>query len=531
MKLTRRLFLLSLACVLIALPAACGGNDPQGDVVKRCAQTTCAEGGTCDDSTGELLCRCSRGYDGNRCQFCAPGYADDGQGNCLRNCEAGLQDSDGDGECRPDCTTAGLVCGGAHQVCSDASGEAMCTCDKGFVRRAGACVSMDWTLMVFLNGDNNLDEFAAEDLKEMLHMTADDAVNLIVLFDGSGARDTVLYRIENGARIVLDHADARIFSGNEADMGDWKVLKRFGEWAVKNYPARQYGLFLWNHGGGWRDGGASRCRSPFKEFSSDDTSKSFGIEIANGDYGRALQAISNRAGQKIDLVGFDACLMGMYEVAAATADYGRYLVASEETEPGWGWAWNIFLQELSQRPEMGPVDLGKAIVDAYADYDDPDFGQSNDTLSLVDLGAMDALHVKVTAFADALSEALPAHASTIASLRQKAKAYSYEEHIDFIHFSEMVAEKSSLPAALRTSANALIAQLRENILYNRTNNYSYMDWPSPSMVEVDHSNSNGMAVFFPMSFGENYSRSDFISYKSAMWAEKSTWAAFLDKYL
>ena len=572
MKFRHRTCLLPLACALAVLPAACGGDEERVELAKQCANNTCASGGTCDDSSGELLCLCRLGYDGNRCQFCASGYADDGAGNCLRDCEAGYQDNDGDGVCRPDCATSALLCEGEHRVCSDASGEAACACEagyqdndgdgvcrpdcatsallcegehrvcsdasgeaacacaKGFIEReSGACAQMDWTLMVFLNGDNDLEEYADEDLKEMLHMTADEAVNLIVLFDGPGSRDTELYRIENGSRIVLEHATAGIFSGNEADMGDWRVLKKFGVWAAENYPARQYGLFLWNHGGGWKGDGASRCGSPFKEFSSDDTSRSLGIEISNGDFGQALQAISESAGQKIDLVGFDACLMGMYEVAAATADYGQYLVASEETEPGWGWSWDGFLKKLSNKPQMGPIDLGKAIVDAYADYEDPYYGKANDTLSLVDLSAMAELHFKVTAFADALIEALPAHQSTITSLRKEAKEYSYEEHIDFLYFAEMIAEQQNLPSTLKIAANALIAQLEKSIIYNRTNNYIYQDWFE--YIAIDHSNSNGMAIFFPMNFSGNYQRSDFISYKNAMWASESTWAAFLDAYL
>ncbi len=616
---------LALPLLCAALLMACGNettSDPEPEV-KTCAPTTCEKGGTCDDSTGVLLCLCDRGYEGNRCQFCAEGYADDGEGNCLRVCPAGQQDNDGDGDCRPTCASAALTCDGANTVCSDASGEAMCACDdgfqdndgdgdcqptcasaaitcdsaremcsdasgeaicacaegfqdndgdgdcqptcasaalicdgahemctdasgeaicaceQGFTERDGACVQMDWTLMVFLNGDNDLSDFAAEDLKEMRQMTADAAINLIVLYDGPKSRDTKLYRFENGAPVDLNLAASGIISGTEADMGDWQVLRDFGAWAATNYPARQYGLFLWNHGAGWKDDKGGRCQSPFKEFSNDDTDGSSGIELSNGHFGEALAAITTAAGQRLDLVGFDACLMAMYEVAAVTSEYADYLVASEEVEPGWGWSWDVFLQALSRTPQMGPVELGRAIADAYADHVEPDYqeindGKMNDTVSLTDLTVIDALHASVTLFADALIEALATHQSTLTSLRSQTKEYSYEEHIDLMHFAELVVAETSLPATLKSAASGLIAQLKINILHNRTNSYSYSYedwWYGVEEVVADHTHSNGLAIFFPMDLSTNYRRADLVAYRNAMWAQKSTWSAFLDEYL
>lgn len=41
--------------------------------------------------------------------------------------------------------------------------------------------------------------------------------------------------------------------------------------------------------------------------------------------------------RRLDLIGFDACLMSMYEVGSALAPYARSLLASELLEPGHGW--------------------------------------------------------------------------------------------------------------------------------------------------------------------------------------------------
>jgi hypothetical protein len=43
---------------------------------------------------------------------------------------------------------------------------------------------------------------------------------------------------------------------------------------------------------------------------------------------------------KIDILGFDACLMSMYEIGAVLAPYANYLLASELLEPGTGWDYS-----------------------------------------------------------------------------------------------------------------------------------------------------------------------------------------------
>ena len=105
-------------------------------------------------------------------------------------------------------------------------------------------------------------------------------------------------------------------------------------------------------------------------FSQDETTNNDGkmITLADGAYGNALNAIKTQAGQKISIIGFDACLMGMYEVGAASAAYGDYLVASAESEPGSGWDYNAILKALAGTPTMDALTLSKKIVDAYYNH-------------------------------------------------------------------------------------------------------------------------------------------------------------------
>lgn len=65
------------------------------------------------------------------------------------------------------------------------------------------------------------------------------------------------------------------------------------------------------------------------------------------------------------LIGFDACLMGSIETAAALAPYADYLIASEETEPWEGWNY-AFLGQLSA--DQGGEEIGSMIVEDYRTF-------------------------------------------------------------------------------------------------------------------------------------------------------------------
>ena len=117
----------------------------------------CNNQGTCDESTGQLVCTCNDGYQGLECEECEADYVrDEGQcwegcalvaatcdaateectealglgGQCV--CAATFQDNDDDGVCELDCANAGLDCGDAFQ-CDDSSGTAICALVAHFV--------------------------------------------------------------------------------------------------------------------------------------------------------------------------------------------------------------------------------------------------------------------------------------------------------------------------------------------------------------------------------------------------------------
>ena len=71
--------------------------------------------------------------------------------------------------------------------------------------------------------------------------------------------------------------------------------------------------------------------------------------LDNQELKRVLATAHRVLGRKVDLVGMDACLMTMIEVAYQLRDHAQVLVGSEEVEPGPGWPHAAILGDLTAR--------------------------------------------------------------------------------------------------------------------------------------------------------------------------------------
>ena len=112
-----------------------------------------------------------------------------------------------------------------------------------------------------------------------------------------------------------------------------------------------------------------------------------------------MEELIKTAGKKIDLLGFDACLMGMYEVAAASAFAADYMLGSSESEFAGEWAYATIIETLARTPSMTAPELGKLVADTYwarrmeSAASEGDY-YANVTMALYDLSQVSALQTK-----------------------------------------------------------------------------------------------------------------------------------------
>ena len=187
----------------------------------------------------------------------------------------------------------------------------------------------DWTFLMYLASDNNLEAAQLLDLQEMIEAGDSDRVRIIALVDRSEKDDALLGysaegvgHVENwttGKLVEIKRGRlAEVADWGEVNMGDPATLKRFLETGMKHCPATKYALIFGDHGAGWPGvcGDESHNNDKLTMTEIHDTLKSL-----------------PRA-SRFELIGFDACLMGNLECAFTVAPFAKVMVASEELEPG-----------------------------------------------------------------------------------------------------------------------------------------------------------------------------------------------------
>ena len=223
--------------------------------------------------------------------------------------------------------------------------------------------------------------FASTDFGEMLEVALPE--NVTVVIQTGGAEVWQDERMDAGKlqRWVYTSEGIELVDEQEsASMGDAQTLYEFLDFANTNYPADKVAVTFWNHGGGSVAGAAF---DQIYELDSLDLSEMYSA------FNEVWPA--NKENPALELVGFDTCLMATIDVAAVFQNFAKYLVASEEEEPGNGWLYSGWLGELAQNTDMGGDDLGIAICNSFYEGCEEVGTEGQTTLSVTDLTKLTAL--------------------------------------------------------------------------------------------------------------------------------------------
>lgn len=348
-------------------------------------------------------------------------------------------------------------------------------------------ITKQWTLMVFMNGDNNLNNAGVRDLAEMQAVGSTSDINIVVLRDYGPKQSTKILYVNKGSSTVIYDFNKNL------DTGDYNALINFFQFVKTNYPANHYLVDVWNHGGGWRE----RVN---KGISNDDTSGHSISTIQLGQAADAIRAINNN--KKVDILGMDACLMAMAEVIYEVKDSFNYVIASEETEPGDGWNYTSILNKLVANPAMSAEELSKEQVDSYIDDNDY-YGVTQSAINVEKFVASIDTLKKYTARA---KEIMATNKDAFIYARNNATSYDYREYKDMIGFMSIVNDKVSDQELLAISEIA-IRQISDSIVASR---------------HIGKDGSYGIAVWVP------YSAAYYMnSYMNLKWAKDTGWSEII----
>jgi hypothetical protein len=197
-----------------------------------------------------------------------------------------------------------------------------------------------WTVMVYISGDNNLEDYVVKDIETELAPTGSNAsVQVVALADRGPGYDTsygdwqqtLLFHVTPGMTAAAENAVAE---WGEKDMGDPQTLIDFVNGTKASYPADHYALYFWGHGWNWH---------PDYVMLDDTSADTLDYEEMKA----ALPSIGF-----IDVVGYDGCNMASIEIFDLWHGYATAVTSSQEYV-GWeGLQYDQILTKLSANPGM-----------------------------------------------------------------------------------------------------------------------------------------------------------------------------------
>ena len=334
-----------------------------------------------------------------------------------------------------------------------------------------------WTVLVYLCGTDleTNGGYASINVVEMAEAAQSENVNVIIqtggteqwAIDGIDSTELQRWQVVPGDIELVD-------SQSLASMGEAETLGNFLRWGAETYPADKYMCLLGDHGGGSVSG-----------IAVDELHDWDMLNLKELGQGVSM------AGVQFELVGFDACLMSTMETAAVLTPYARYMVASQELEPGTGWDYTDWLSYVADNSTADGLDVGSRICDGFYDKCAADGTESLATLAVTDLSKLPALTAAFDAMA-AEMKGFTAETDKLQPLTQAiVRAENYGGNNDSEGYTNMVDLGDLALCAegvLSETGDAVLAALADAVPY--------------AVAGEGRQRGHGLSVYVPLAIGE-----------------------------
>lgn len=289
----------------------------------------------------------------------------------------------------------------------------------------------EWTIMLYMAADNNLEGAAITDFNELENADFDESVTVLILLDraenydatNGDWQDTRLFKLchddnKNKALIVSENLDCQELglsreSLTELDMANPQTMVGFIEYSRSSFPAENYALLIWGHGTGWRgaDTDLTDIQNSCRAFAVDGTSSTY-MTIS-----QLSSAISEGMGdEKLSVLAFDTCFGLCLESAYEFSDCADYMLGTPSIVPESGWNYTGFLNQFAQSDKS----LSSFIASAAENFCESYKNYAYAAFSCVDLK-------KIPALVDSFSDYASGLASEICSRQERDEIFSLFE--------------------------------------------------------------------------------------------------------
>ncbi len=435
----------------------------------------------------------------------------------------------------------------------------------------------EWTIMIYMAGDNNLAvdmAYALEQIKEVA-AEGENSPNLFVYYDGNSPEIPTLYcdfsEPQKPRYVRSFKAPDKLYqvpSKPNENAADVKSVYNFVDWCLNKVEvetggeisygrrARKYAMIFSGHSLGFQDKGLFRDESSDKTMKMNDLY--FGLQRLTNTANRLKKTATDfhlegadrkrettpLIGQKLDILGFDSCVMGMLEVGYQFNDVAKTMIASEGSVPNAGWTYAKILGCLTRGQDH---DSNEKIVENFV----REFIESQDSYTVggvsVDMAAWDLSHfreltIAFDALATSLTDCFEDEESIIyrqmerllLQVHWKCQSYMYDQNVDLGDFCELLDRE-----CVRTAEELAYDDVTDHLDWIRKQCAKVLNELRKAVIISGFSGgayqySNGVSIFFPWSReGYEVSRKN---YKS-LWISKEAynkkypWTIFLEKYL
>lgn len=336
-----------------------------------------------------------------------------------------------------------------------------------FVFDVPALLSGKRTIMIYMIGSDLESQYAAasSDIEEIKSSGVNfDDVNVLICT--GGAKKWINSEIPNDKNTIFKMTNSGLVKLEEyerSSMTDPDNLTNFLNYGHDKFKSSKYSLILWDHGGG-----------PIYGYGMDEN------YVGSLTLAKLKQGLGNSKfnGKKLEMIGFDACLMSSVEVADVLSDYANYMLASQEVEPGLGWDYS-FLSNVTSKTST--VDMGMSIIDHYGSFYKKSSGVKGITLSLLDLSKASDVENKLNDLFKDVDDNLTIDYSTVSRTRNSAKSFgkvSINSSYDLVDLYDLV---DKMPDKYSNKIESLQRVLDEFVVHQTT----------------DLKSTYGVSIYFP----------------------------------
>ncbi|MFM7086833.1 MAG: pre-peptidase C-terminal domain-containing protein [Cyanobium sp.] len=329
---------------------------------------------------------------------------------------------------------------------------------------------LNWNIMVYIAGDNDLAQFVRGDINEIERVTHNGfAVTGLVDLNQSylasslaaterftGTRRGVFSSSDNSDTVIsLTTSNGSFTNPGNLNTGNGQTLADFIQYAMTTRPAENYALVIWDHGG-YANGS--------NEVAYDESSAYDSLSLAEVRQAIVSSGI-NTGARRLDAVFWDACQMASIENFWNLRDQADVVVASQLNIPGNGYNYDLWLRQLSANVSAtNGYQLASQAVTAYQQEYATEPGT---TLSAVRTDRLTGIQTAITNLRTSIT-AGSSEANAISSIAQGLQRLEGSVSRDLRAFAAGIAASANaaIDQETRTAATALATAVSNAVVAN-----------------------------------------------------------------